>query len=111
MSRISGFNTQRFVSQEVTAIAASGGQTGLYSGTGANAVFVRVVKHASQAGGSTPIAWLSYDPDETTPDATNSMPIYDGDSFWVWPDEIRGASAASSDANQPTAHAVLYFIS
>ena len=111
MSRIAGFNDQRFVNQAVANIAASGGQTGLYSGTEANALYVRFVKHASQAGGSTPIAWLSYDPDETGPDATNSMPIYDGDALWIWPDEIRGASAASSDANQPTVHVVLYFIS
>jgi hypothetical protein len=111
MSRIAGFNTQSFVEQGVKIIPASGGQIGFYGGTSINAFYVRFVKHASQAGGSTPIAWLSYDPDETAPDATNSMPIYDGDGLWIWPDEMRGVSAASSDANEPTAHAVGYFLS
>jgi hypothetical protein len=111
MSRISGFNTQRVVDQAVADIAAAGGQTGLYSGTEANALYVRFVKNAAQAGGSTPIAWLSYDPSETAPGATNSLPIYDGDGLWIWPDEIRGASAASADVNQPTVHVVLYFVS
>jgi len=111
MSRISGFNTQRFVGQSVATIVAAGGQVGLYSGSSINAVYVRFVKHALQTGGATPIAWLSYDPDETAPNETNSLPIYDGDALWIWPDELRGASAASSDANEPTVHAVGYFIS
>ena len=111
MSRISGFNDLgTFVEQGATNIAAAGGKTGVYAGTAANAAFLRFVKHASQTGGTTPIAWLSYNLAETAPSSTDSLPIYDGDSLWIWPEELRSTSVASSDANQPTLHYVLRFI-
>lgn len=111
MTRIAGFKEQKtFVEEGVAIVAAAGGNTGLYDGNDANAYYVRFKKNASQAGGSEPIAYFSYDINNTTPDATNAMPIYDGDAFWVWPEELRGASAASSDANQPTAYYALWFL-
>lgn len=110
MSRLAGFLKQeQFIEQGVSDIAATGGQTAFWnSNPAANACYCRVKKNASQAGGADPIAYLSYDSAETAPDSTNSIPLYDGDAFWVWPEEIRGVSIASADANQPTLHYVLW---
>lgn len=112
MSRIAGFvKLNTFIEQGVTNIAATGGQTEIWNANPqGNYVFARVKKHASQDGGSTPIAYLSYDSAETAPDATNSIPIYDGDELQIFPEEIRGASIASADGNQPTLHYVLWQI-
>lgn len=110
MSRISGFITVgEFVEQGKKDLPTAGNIGTFYGGNAANYAFCRVQKHASQTGGATPIAYLSYDPGNNTPDA-NSIPLYDGDTFEVWPEEIRSVSVASADANQPTLHYVLRMI-
>lgn len=111
MGRIAGFTTQKtFVGQGVLTLEAATGGTVIYTGTEANACFVRFTKHASQAGGETPIAYLSYSLSNKSPVAADSMPIYHGDSFWIWPEELKGVSVASSDANFPTVYYALWLL-
>lgn len=106
MQKVGGYSSQTFLDQGVTAIAATGGSTVINTNPLVNGVGVRFVKHASQAGGTTPIAWLTYD--GAAPTSANGYPIYDGDSLEVYDTEVNLAKVASSDANQPTLHFVLW---
>jgi hypothetical protein len=106
MQKVGGYSSQTFISQGVDTLQAAGGSTGINTDPLVNGVAVRFVKHASQAGGTTPIAWLTYS--GSLPNSTNGYPIYDGDSLEVYDAEVNLAKVASSDANQPTVHYVLW---
>lgn len=106
MQKVGGYSRQTFVSQGVTAIPATGGSTTLNSNLLVNGAAARFVKHASQAGGTTPICWLTYD--GAAPTSANGYPIYDGDSLELYDAEVNLVKLASSDANLPTAHWVLW---
>ncbi len=94
-------------SEGVTNIAATGSSTQI-NGTSANFAFARVVKHASQTGAATPIAYYTINTDNPT--VSNGIPLYDGDVIEVYPYQIATIRFASSDANQPTIHYQLYNI-
>lgn len=112
MTRIAGYvEMKQFVEQNAVSIASATGKTAFSDfNKAANAVFIRFKRHASQAGGADPIAYISYDGNQASPGAANSIPVYDGDDMWVWPEEIANTSVASSDANQPTLHYVLWLL-
>ncbi len=103
-----GFNAaSTFVSEGASNIAATGSKTGVYTGNVANYAYIRIKKHASQSGGTTPVAYISYDSSQTAPGAANSIPLYDGDGVEIGPADIKSVSLASADSNQPTVHYVL----
>lgn len=108
MPNIGYYREATFVSEGVSSLAASGGETELYTGNAANFAFARFVKHASQTGGTDPIGF--YTISTSNPSSTNGIPIYDGDVLNIYPYQIRTVRLASSDANQPTVHYQLYNI-
>jgi hypothetical protein len=108
MPNIGYYREATFVSEGVTNIAASGGQTPAYTGNSANFAFLRVKKNASQTGGAEPIAYYTIDTENPT--SANGIPIYDGDVLEIYPYQIHTVHFASSDANQPTLHYQLYLI-
>ena len=109
MSRLGGFVTSSVVDQQNYTLEAAGGSSTPYGGTSANAAYFRVVKNASQAGGATPVAWLTVDGGDPT--SANGFPLYDGDAMWLYEGELKNAKLASSDANQPTVHVIYYALS
>jgi hypothetical protein len=106
MQKVGGYSSQTFIDQGVLAIPVSGGSTTLNNNLLANGAGARFVKHASQTGGTTPIAWLTFD--GAAPTSANGYPIYDGDSLELYDVEVDLVKLASADATQPTVHWILW---
>ena len=109
MSRLGGFITSSVVDQQNYTLEAAGGSSTPYGGTSANAAYFRVVKNAGQAGGATPVAYITVDGD--APTSANGFPLYDGDAMWIYEGELKNARLASADAYQPTVCVISYNLS
>tara|TARA_R110001599_G_scaffold129074_2_gene303156 strand:- start:10253 stop:10585 length:333 start_codon:yes stop_codon:yes gene_type:complete len=106
MPNIGYYREGTFIEEGVSPMAATGSETKVYTGNTANFAVARFLKHVSQAGGATPIAY--YTINTSNPSVSNGVPIYDGDVLNVYPYQIRTLRLASSDVNQPTIHYQLY---
>lgn len=108
MQKVGGYSQQTFVDQGVSNTAAAGSASDFYAGSAANAGEFRMMMHASQTGGASPIAY--YTLDGSNPSATTGIPLYDGDLVEVYQPELSSIKIASADANLATIHWILWFL-